>query len=328
MAMAPVTEAKIQALEEDLNLFQASVKGSHAHTFADDVCTSAADVERFLGASLSLTKIGFFMDLCASLCLAQDQFADGKACADKSKSSTAIDSANVEVDVMATMSHPAPLSLFAKGGGKTALMIPEDGFGHRLKDFATHSGRQVNLFRQDIQKKVGHILSSVRGSVEGQGLAAELARHLLIKVCNQLSELLGFLSDWHEELVQQCDYPSNVAWQFIGFTVRCIMDCLVSPRMEVASVTCLSSSTKPKAAVIWAVLQVHIGLDDIVCMKFKSHHLCDCSHVQLRDENSCGWVSGGFSRDEGGGRCQSSHLVREEGKCHRGRSKDRETNSW
>ena len=184
----------------------------------------------------------------------------------------AIDSTNMEVNIMATMAHPAPLCLFARSEGKTALMIPEDGFGYRLKTFGLFSGRQVNSFRQDVSKKVACILSSVKGSLQGDGLAVELAKHLLLKVKSQLSELLSFLSDWHEELVEQCDYTSDTAWTFIGFAVRCIMDHLVQPRMEVAAVTSLSLNDS-KALVIWAVLQVHIRLNEIIDANFKSHQV-------------------------------------------------------
>ena len=102
------------------------------------------------------------------------------------------------------------------------------------------------------------------------GPSEELAHSLGINTQTQLSNLLALMSDWHEELVHQCDYKTDVAWQFIGFAIRSVMDHLVPPRMEVAGVQNLDSS-RAKAQIIWAVLQVHVRVNAIIDARFKSH---------------------------------------------------------
>lgn len=271
-SMAPETTARLMTLEAELSDCRRVLRGNNTYSYNDQVFGSVADVERLLGESLGNASIGDFLDIYTLLCLAQDSFVDGKTYADKSRSAFNIKSTNMEVDIMSTMSHPAPLTLFGKGEGKSALVAPEEGFGFRLKDFGMYSGRHVNSFRQDIQKKSNHIIASVRGSVKGSGAAAQLSKHLSVESRNHLSELLGHWSDWHEEMVEQCGYTSNDAWCFIGFTARCVMDHLVPPRMEIAAIGNLDSA-RSKALVIWAVMQVHIRIEEIIEAKFKSHHV-------------------------------------------------------
>ena len=95
------------------------------------------------------------------------------------------------------------------------------------------------------------------------------------EVKNQLSELLGWLSDWQEQLVLQCDYKSDVAWKFLGVVFWAIFDHLATPRMEIAGLSDLSSTTT-KAAVVWAMMQAHVVVNDIIDQK-KAHHVVTTS---------------------------------------------------
>ena len=116
------------------------------------------------------------------------------------------------------------------------------------------------------------MISAIKGTIKTNNAATDLAKHLLTEVTSQLTELLALLSDWHEDLTEQCDYQSTQAWQFIGLSVRAMMDFLVPPRMAVSAIT---NFTLPenKASVIWAVLSEHIRMKELVVVDFKSHHV-------------------------------------------------------
>ena len=262
-------DERLASVEEKMAEISDAADASGLYVFGDWRFQSAVDVERFLGDELQDVSIADFPELFRLLCQVSDKFTDGKTYADKSRSSQSIESTNAEVDVMATMSHPLPLVLFGKTEGKATLMDPEKGFGYQLDTYPKFSGRQ-SAFRQVITRKTNDLLLTIRGNLKATGRASDLAKHLCSETRNQLAEVLALLSDWHDELTNQCDYTSKVAWEFEGFVIRAVMEHLAPPRMEVASVSGLSSS-RSKSLIIWAVLQVHARLISLIEAKFKSH---------------------------------------------------------
>ena len=261
--------SRVADLESQVVSLARLSSGSGSYYFGEYVFSSSEDVKRILGDDLEGASLADFVEIFGMLCLSADQFTDGKTYADKSRSSSVIKSNNSEVDYMATLSHPTPGVLFTKTPNQTNVTDPEEGFGCNLKTFHDFSGKTA-AFRPSISRKVNSLWTKIRGSVKAQGLAGELARHLGNETRTQLADMLALISDWHDELVSQCDYKTEVAWKFIGFAVRSIMDHLVPPRMEAAGVENLASA-ESKSKVIWAVLQVHIRMNSLVEAKFKSH---------------------------------------------------------
>ena len=260
---------RISELETRMFSLQAATNGGGTYNYGDLRFQSADDVEKLLTEELPNASIADFPELFGILCQVSDKFTDGKTYADKSRSSLSIESTNAEVDVMATMTHPVPLVLYSKAEGKVTLMDPEKGFGHQLDTYTKFSGRQAS-FRQVVTRRVNDLLLSIRGNLRTSGICADLSRHLCSETKNQLAEMLTLLADWHDELTNQCDYPSKIAWEFEGFMIRAIMEHLAPPRIEVASVSGLSS-TRSKALIIWGILQVHVRLNEIIDAKFKAH---------------------------------------------------------
>ena len=261
--------SRMSELEVKIQSLIAASDGGGSFAFGGHRFQSPSDVERILEEELPDASIADFPELFGILCQVSDKFTDGKAYADKSRSSLSIDSTNAEVDVMATMTHPVPLVLFSKAEGKSTLMDPEKGFGHQLDTYSKFSGKQA-AFRQVITRRTNDLLLSIRGNLRSTGVCADLSRHLCAETKNQLAEILTLLADWHDELTNQCDYPSKVAWEFEGFMIRAIMEHLAPPRVEVASVSGLSSS-RSKSLIIWAIMQVHVRLNEVIEAKFKSH---------------------------------------------------------
>ena len=128
----------------------------------------------------------------------------------------------------------------------------------------------MSRFRHTVTWKTHDLILGIKGSQQARGRCAELSRHLCTETKSQLAELLALLADWYDERTNQSDYSSKVTWEFEDFVTRAIMEHLAPPRMEVASISALSS-TKSKALVIWAVLQVHIRLNSIIDAGFKAH---------------------------------------------------------
>ena len=70
--------------------------------------------------------------------------------------------------------------------------------------------------------------------------------------------------------MNECNYPTKVAWRYLGISVRSLLNYLIVPRMEVAGLNDISSKAN-KARIIWAMLQVHVRMNSLIECGFKSH---------------------------------------------------------
>jgi len=122
----------------------------------------------------------------------------------------------------------------------------------------------------EITELVERHIDSVEGCRTSECIASHLAAHLANRVRHQVAQLLSWMEQWHSELLLQCGYQTKEAWTFIGQCVREIMAYLAPPRVKVSHLEEWKTLSN-KARIIWAMLEVHIRMDEVIKAKFKSH---------------------------------------------------------
>ena len=267
--------SRLSTVEDDVSDMKQRIAGTNTFTFRNDVFGSPNDVLKVLTIEgLKDVHVGYFLDMFTALCLCVESFMDGKDFADRVHSAQRVQTSALDSDMLATMGHSTPKYLFqAKEGSGSRLVRPEEGFGFRLPNHAAYMGRDSKPVKNEIQELVSSQIAAVQGVIpsEFDNKAYELARHCLHQTTQHINFLLDHMSRWHLELTQQCNYSEAESWRFIGMCVRHVMDYLRVPRMDVARVEALDPSAK--ARVIWAVLQVHIRMDEVVKDNLKAHRV-------------------------------------------------------
>jgi hypothetical protein len=219
---------------------------------------------------LDSASIGWFLDLAGALCQLEDTFFDGPAYANYLHASKKVDSTTLETGLMGAMSCQGIRYLFESAPGKKTLVENDAGFGYRLNTVAKYNGGGSPQ-RYQILELIQNLIDSISGTIVGMDPASSLAQYLLTKVRSQAEGLLTFMDQWNSELLNQCEYTTLEAWPFIGQCVRAIMNHLIKPRIVISKME-EWKSTESKARIIWAILQVHIRMDDVIINRFKSHN--------------------------------------------------------
>jgi hypothetical protein len=267
-------EDRISNLETEAKALGFRVAGNDTYEFGGDYYSGPQDVITNLGDSIDEIHLGMFLDVFGALSRLQDSYGDGKAYADKQRSAKYLGATTLEVDAMATMEMSTTSALFERQKGKHVPMDVHSGFGEEMSTFAKFSGENSGKsVRAELHKKLVQLISTIRGAINGYGKGPSLARHTLDQTLTQVSFLFGFWSEWHMELLHMCNYTTGVAWKFIGVCTRAVMDHLVGPRMEVASLGPDLQSAVVKGKVIWAVLTVHKRMQEVIAKEFKSHQV-------------------------------------------------------
>ena len=272
--LPPDLLTQVNALEATCTTLKEKLVGSsNTYDFEGHTFTSADDVLTILGKSLDDISIGCYLDSFSAICKCEDSFDGSKEWAQKQANAKKVSMHPLEVDLMATLPYVVPIHLFAKTSGKRDLMDEEEGFGAPFKtyDIFCGKGRSVSG-RQTLKDKIRDMISGIRGVINqspGNGLAKQLALHLLREVASQIDEIISFIGDYYEELFLLCDHTKEVSWKFVGNCNYAIHKETSHPRIQVAQLIDIGEP-KVKAQIIWALLQSHAILNRIIKAKFKS----------------------------------------------------------
>jgi len=154
--------------------------------------------------------------------------------------------------------------------GKKGSVTPDQGFGFRLSTMEKFSGGNGAPERAEISSHVQRLVSSIQGSITGTDICAQLVHNMNNKTQSQKEVMLSFMEQWHGELMMQCNCATKEAWTFIGQCVCAMLDHLTPPRILVSHYQ-EWRTPENKARIIWAMMQVHIRMDEIIAARFKSH---------------------------------------------------------
>jgi hypothetical protein len=257
-------------LEEDIGALNQRVGSDSSYTFEELVFGSASDVLQALGSSLDDVDVGSFLDIVGATARLEDTFSSGKEYSDKKRSAHHVGSTALASDQMATLDFTTVLFFFEKTPGKKIPVEEDEGWGHKMDNFDRYTGAKGKAVRSEITTKVKNLSTRVKGSVLGTGSAQRLARHLISEVLRQVSEFTNFLTDYQGELENECNYPTKVAWRYLGISARSIFNYLIVPRMEVAGLDEIGSKSS-KSLIIWAILEVHMRMNSLISCGFKPH---------------------------------------------------------
>ena len=260
-----------QVEDEVIGLIQQMSKAG-SYEFEDTVFKSEADLFNALDkdGSLDSGDIGSSIDLVGCTCRLADYYLTGKEYSDTRRSASQASLTPLAAENMATMSVKAPLFFFEDKPGKKHPVEEDEGWGHQMESFDRYSGIKGKAVRAEINTRARALTATIRGSIIGSGMAQRLDKHLLSEVIRQLGALTTFLTDYYHELVNECNYPSKVAWSYLGVLTRAIIKFLVGPRVEVASLGDVTSKAG-RVTVLFAVLEVHRRMNSLIDCDFKSH---------------------------------------------------------
>ena len=272
--LPPDLLTQVNALEVTCTSLKEKLVGSsNTYEFEGHTFTSPDDVLAILGRSLDDISIGCFLDCFSAICKCEDSFDGSKEWAQKQANAKKVSMHPLEVDLMATLPYVVPIHLFAKTAGKRELMDEEEGFGAPFKTYDIFCGKGWSVSgRQAMKDKIRDMISGIRGVINqspGNGMAKQLALHLLREVLSQIDEIISWIGDYYEELFQLCDHTSVVSWKFVGNCLYAIHKETSHPRIQVAQLIDISEP-KVKAQIIWALLRSHAILNRIIKAQFKS----------------------------------------------------------
>jgi len=266
----PDTLSKLGALERGFAELRKQVVGSKVFRFNGMHFGSYEDVLTHLGDSLAGCSIGWFLDLYGALSQIGEVFYEGGDYASVLHASARVQSSTLETTLMGDMKCPGIRYLYDAQLGKKGLVTPDQGFGFRLSTMEKFSGGNGAPERSEISSHVQRLVSSIQGSITGTDICAQLAHNMNNKTQSQNEAMLSFIEQWHGELLMQCNYATKEAWTFIGQCVRAMLDHLTPPRILVSHYQ-EWRTPENKARIIWAMMQVHIRMDEIIAARFKSH---------------------------------------------------------
>ena len=266
-SLTPQLTGKMEVMEKSLNELRKLSVGGNFFSYAGKEFGSVQDVELLLYSSLGEANVGCFNDIFGVLSQIGEKFYDGNDYANYLHASVWVKATTLKTATMSQMAAPN-IRYFFEASNKAGLVPQDQGFGHRLSAIDKYSG--ANPQRYEIIELIDRILTTTEGAIVGEG-SSQLARHLCTRCKIQVESLLGFIEQYHGELLVQCNYNTKEAWPFVGQCVRSVMEYLVPPRVKVSGLQEFQSREN-KAKIIWAVLQAHMRMDAIIEAKFKSHH--------------------------------------------------------
>ena len=270
-AVGPQVAAKLESLDRGFRDMRQQLTAGNVYRFGGKHFASYEDVVEHLGVSLESASVGWFLDVCGALSQLGERFFEGAEHANFLKASKGVLQTGAwETAMMGHMSSHGIRHLFESGtSGKRTLVDADAGFGHRLSTMEKHNGSGCSQ-RLEITELVDKHIASLEGCMPSEGTSAHLAAHLSHRVRHQVASLLSWMEQWHSELLLQCGYQTKEAWTFIGQCVRETMAYLAPPRVKVSHLEEWSTPSN-KARIIWAMLEVHIRMDEVISARFKSH---------------------------------------------------------
>jgi len=266
----PLMEERVKSLVQNYIELKQQVSVANVFYCNGERYGSVQDVELHLGTSLRDANIGWFSDIYGALSrLGESFYNHGEYARVLKDSRVGLLSTTLETTLMGDMASHGILYFFERSGGSKTLVDSEVGFGYRLttmEKFTCGGAPQ----RTEIGRMIAKQMKAIAGAITHTGPSATVAHAMLEGIKTQVSALLSFMEQWHSELLLQCNYETKEAWPFIGQCVREILNYLTPPRVEVSEIQDWSEPSN-KAQIIWAMMQVHIRMEEMMESGFKSH---------------------------------------------------------
>jgi hypothetical protein len=166
--------------------------------------------------------------------------------------------------------------LCAKTEGKTELVPEGEGFGGFFGSHKKFSGKGLASVaaRDTLKRRCTDHLKALEKVIKMAYPVGSKARALLLRMIEltkaAITAWLDFCGEYYSELVDICNHPEAVAWQFVGVIFRHICKALSKFRIPVSE---LSDFKDPetKAEILWAFMSSLSCMESIIDADFKSH---------------------------------------------------------
>jgi hypothetical protein len=213
--------------------------------------------------------VGNFWDLFSVLVDMTPTLRSGKERSDKHHSASRAGTTKLESDLMATMTHQKPPSLFGKPMG--SLGQHKEGFG-ACATYMHWIGTGLTSFKTTLIMQLSDHVKALNGQMneEPTSPAFQLAVNLLSQVIVQLNQMVGFVEQTQLKLTQVAQFSTKSSWTLNGRFCGAIFEAMRPFRSRIALIDDVST-LENKASVIWSVLQCHRIFQEFSDLQFEGH---------------------------------------------------------
>ena len=233
---------------------------------SDDGSYSCAEDVVVLVARANMKKIGGCLDVFSVFVMMVGATYTGVEHANRLHSSSKVDRAAKDSDLLATLSHDRPAYLFGKKDGRLNGLT--QGFGVNLADYASFD-ESLNSTKTLIRTWIEDLVSSLTADLDSTDEGDRLQLCMIRKAVGQAGRVLDFCTNFYRSLTSACKYPGKEAWELVGRTVCLFFVTLKAIRAKASGIEDISSD-RSKAAVIWTMMESHNRAQEIIDKGFQS----------------------------------------------------------
>ena len=257
---------------EELRIYMGELekRTSNVRHFAFDGGSlgSLEDVQEVLAQSKD-KGLGVYVDIMSLMIIMVTKQLSGKEQADKQYSSTRIDRSSLESELIASVSHEAPGCFFSAKMGGSELTETIDGFGAPMGSYEIwdvgSSCQRIQLTKL-LTRKVKALTKLLTTRAPGDRLAKEL----LDQAEKQVIQLMLFITNFNQDLVNSCHFTPKAAWGLVGRCVRAIFTHLHGIRVELGECETFTSVDE-KAEFAHTMIRSTMEMWDIIDNGFRTH---------------------------------------------------------
>jgi hypothetical protein len=160
-------------------------------------------------------SVGNFWDLFSVLVDMTPTLRSGKERSDEHHSASRAGTTKLESDLMATMMHQKPPSLFGKPTG--SLGQHKEGFG-ACATYMLWIGTGLTSFKTTLIMQLNDHIKALNGQMneDPTSPAFQLAVNLLSQVIVQLNQMVGFVEQTQLKLTQVAQFSTKSSWTLNG----------------------------------------------------------------------------------------------------------------
>jgi hypothetical protein len=226
---------------------------------------SVADVSEWLRIN-EVNTGALAWDLFSVLVAAKPKSRTGQERADEAYSAIRTKTSVSENDLIASMSHVRPLLLYGK---KNELAPLEEGFA-ACKSFDTWNGN-LHAYKHQLSGYVRDFCSGIKTNLRNATPSAKMVGFTLLSMVeNQWTVLCQYIDGLTLELTAEAKFSKDKAWKLVAHCLSAVFEQMYEYRARVALLEDIST-LQGRASLMWAVLQCHRIMEEVLNHKFRSH---------------------------------------------------------
>jgi hypothetical protein len=274
MGCPPEVLSKLADLEQAQQLFKVQMEGSATFVCNGKVYNGEHDVLKHMEAELPDFDVATLVDVFSCYCNMDQRLSGAADWAKKHADSSKAGYSTQQTKVLWSAQVDCPPCVTAKN--KTEEVPEDEGFGKMFPSYAAFAGTGTasEAAVDVVKKRVKEMKTAHETLVCHKYPVGSESRNVCLRMNDLSKEHSTALLEWcrkeHNVLVDKCDHPTKIAWQYVGRSIRRMFKEIAVPRSKVAELTDIALPTT-KAAWIWAFMKAHSLMDQIVENDFDAH---------------------------------------------------------